>query len=250
MHEQPRPLHVGEELVAEAGAPARALDQAGDVGDHELALVALERAEHRLDRRERVGGHLRPRSRQPGEQGRLARVRQSHEPDVREQPPPQLEPALLAGQTALGEARRLARRAGEALVAPSARAAPGDRRPLARGRQVVAVAPLRVLDDRPRRDRDLERGRARAVPLAALAVAATGRLEVRAPPERLEIAQRRVADEHDVRPTPPVAAVRPALRDVRLTAKRQGTVASGARLYEDLRAVVEHGPRLAPEPRR
>ena len=42
--EQPRALDVGEELVAEPGAVARALDQPRDVGDHELAVVGLERA--------------------------------------------------------------------------------------------------------------------------------------------------------------------------------------------------------------
>ena len=37
--EQPRALEVREELVAEPGALARALDQAGNVRDDELALV-------------------------------------------------------------------------------------------------------------------------------------------------------------------------------------------------------------------
>ena len=64
VHEQPRALDVREEVVAEPGALARALDQPGDVGDHELAVVELERAEHRLERRERVVGDLRPRARQ------------------------------------------------------------------------------------------------------------------------------------------------------------------------------------------
>ena len=40
VHEQPRALDVREEVVAEAGAGAGALDQPGDVGDHELAVVA------------------------------------------------------------------------------------------------------------------------------------------------------------------------------------------------------------------
>ena len=59
VHEQPRALDMGEEVVAQAGAVAGALDQAGDVGDDELAVVGLERAEHRLERGERVGGDLR-----------------------------------------------------------------------------------------------------------------------------------------------------------------------------------------------
>ena len=49
VHEAPRALEVREELVAEADALARALDQPGHVGDDELAAVGrLDRAEHRL----------------------------------------------------------------------------------------------------------------------------------------------------------------------------------------------------------
>ena len=59
MDEQARALDVGEELVAEPGAAARALDQAGDVGEDELAVVGVERAEDGLERRERVVADLR-----------------------------------------------------------------------------------------------------------------------------------------------------------------------------------------------
>ena len=38
VHEQARALDVGEEVVPEPGALAGALDQPGDVGDHELAF--------------------------------------------------------------------------------------------------------------------------------------------------------------------------------------------------------------------
>ena len=48
--EHPAALDVGEELVPEAGALRGALDQARDVGEHELALVGVERPEHRLER--------------------------------------------------------------------------------------------------------------------------------------------------------------------------------------------------------
>ena len=49
MHEHARALEVGEELVAEPDALARALDQPGHVGDDELAPVGrVDRAEHRL----------------------------------------------------------------------------------------------------------------------------------------------------------------------------------------------------------
>ncbi len=76
--QQPRPLEVGEELVAEADARARPLEQAGDVGDRQLAaVVGLDRAEHRLDGRERVVGHLRPGVRDPAQERRLAGVREA-----------------------------------------------------------------------------------------------------------------------------------------------------------------------------
>ena len=63
---------------------------------HELAVVGLERAEHRLERRERVGGDLRLRARHAREQRRLARVGQADEPDVGEQLEVQLDGALVA----------------------------------------------------------------------------------------------------------------------------------------------------------
>ena len=126
VHEQSRALDVGEEVVPEAGALARALDQSGDVGEHELAVVGVDRAEHRLERRERVVGDLRRRARQAGQQRGLAGVRQPDEADVGEQLEVQLDPALLARQAALGEARRLARRRREVLVAATGRAALRD----------------------------------------------------------------------------------------------------------------------------
>ena len=143
VHEQARALDVREEVVPEPGAVAGALDQPGDVGDDQLALLALEHAEHRRERRERIVGDLRRGARQARQQRGLARVRQAHEADVREQLQLQLEPALLAGQPALGEARRLARGRGEALVALAAAAAARDRGALA-VREQLPAAPAEV----------------------------------------------------------------------------------------------------------
>ena len=73
-------------------APSRrALDQPRDVGDHELAVVGVDRAQHRLQRRERVGGDLRLRARHPRQQRGLARVGQPDEADVGEQLEVQLD---------------------------------------------------------------------------------------------------------------------------------------------------------------
>ncbi len=129
VNEQPAALDVGEELVTEPDPLGGALDQAGDVGEHELALAVVDRPQDRLEGRERVVGDLRRRAGEAREQRRLAGVRQPDQAGVGEQLQPQLDPARLALQPALGEARRLTGRAGEALVAVPAGAARRRRPP-------------------------------------------------------------------------------------------------------------------------
>ena len=111
VHEQARAFDVGEEVVSEPDAVARALDQPRDVGDHELAVARVQGAEHRRERGERIVGDLRRRSRQARDQRGLARVGQPDEADIGQQLELQREPALLAAQAALGEPRGLTRRA-------------------------------------------------------------------------------------------------------------------------------------------
>ena len=82
--------------MAEAGALGGPLDQPRDVGEHRLAVLALDRAQLRRERRERVVGDLRLRPRQPAQQRGLARVRQPDQADVGQQLQPQLDPARLA----------------------------------------------------------------------------------------------------------------------------------------------------------
>ena len=65
--QDPRPLDVAQERVAEAGARAGAFDQAGDVGDRRPAVVLVAEVQHaevRLQGGERVVGDLgdEPRS--------------------------------------------------------------------------------------------------------------------------------------------------------------------------------------------
>ena len=238
--QQPRALDVGEEVVAEAGAGARALDQPGDVGDHELAVGRLERAEVRLQRRERVAGDLRLRAREPRDQRRLAGVRQPHQPDVGQQLEVQLDEALLAVEPLLGQPRRLPHRAREAPVAPPAAAAAGQR-DLLPGRDEVVAGAVPALDLRARRDADDQRLAVGPVALRALAVPAALRAEVRPAAERLQVAQR-VVDAHEhVAAAAAVAAVRPALGHVRLAAERHDAVAATAGANLDLGAVMEHG---------
>src|SRR5207244_6940295 len=88
------PLDMAQELLAEAQAAARALDQPGDVGDDELPIVEPRDAEVRDERGERVVGDLRSRARERREERRLPRVRQTGEAHVRQEL--ELEPDLAA----------------------------------------------------------------------------------------------------------------------------------------------------------
>ena len=154
--EPPRALEVREELVAEPDAFARALDQARDVGDDELAAVGrLDRAEHRLERRERVVGDLRPRVRDPREQRRLAGVRQPDERGVGEQLQVQLDVALVARHSDLGEPRHLPDRADEARVAAAAAPAAREHDARLRVREIGDSSSL-VEHLRPDRHADLD----------------------------------------------------------------------------------------------
>ena len=63
--QHPAALDVGEELVPEPGPPRGALDQPGNVGDHQLPVLAVDRPQHRRERRERIVGDLRRRPGQP-----------------------------------------------------------------------------------------------------------------------------------------------------------------------------------------
>ena len=161
----PRPLEVGEELVPEADALARALDQprarrrrraGAPSGASTVPSTGCER-------RERIVRDLRPRVRDAREQRRLARVRQADERRVGEQLQVQLDVALLAGQPDLREARHLPRRRDEARVAAPAAAAAREhdaraadargRRSDRRRRRTPACRPARAARRRRRRRR-------------------------------------------------------------------------------------------------
>jgi hypothetical protein len=96
---------VAEEGVPKAGARAGALDQPGDVGDRRAPLVLVAEIhdpEVRLERRERVVRDLPGGRGQRGEERRLARVGQPHQPDVGDETELEPEPLLLARLALLG----------------------------------------------------------------------------------------------------------------------------------------------------
>ena len=65
VNEQPIPRHVSQERVAEAGAGARAFDEAGHICKRRATIVGwvegrkVENAQIRLECRERICGHGR-----------------------------------------------------------------------------------------------------------------------------------------------------------------------------------------------
>ena len=239
MDEHAAALDMGEELVPEPDPRRRALDQPGDVGEHELALAIVDRPQDRLQRGERVVGDLRRRPRQARQQRRLAGVREPDEAGVGKQLQPQLDPSRLALEAALGKARGLAGGAGEALVAVTAGAARGDDRLLPGLDQVVA-APLEPLDLGAGRHGDDVVRAARPVTLAALAVATAPGAPVGREAKRRQVAPRGVADQDHVAAAAAVAAVGTAARHVGLAAKRDHAVTARAALDVDLCLVVQH----------
>src|SRR5260370_42273883 len=101
----------------------RALDQAGDVGEHKVAPVDPNDAKTRMEGGERIVRDFRLGGGDGGEEGRFARVRQADEARVGDQLQSQNECALDALKTGIGPARRPVGRGGEMWVATAAVAA-------------------------------------------------------------------------------------------------------------------------------
>ena len=78
-------LDVPKKTIADSGAFRRAFDQAGNVGHYKFAAFVPDDTELRAKRREGVSADLRFCIGNRIQQGRLARVRQAHETDVRKQ---------------------------------------------------------------------------------------------------------------------------------------------------------------------
>ena len=96
-------LDVAEEIVAQAGPLAGALDQARDVRHQEAAETSqFHDAENGFQRRKRVGGDLGPGRRRAGEQSALAGVGHADQPHVGDEFELQAEVALLARLAPLG----------------------------------------------------------------------------------------------------------------------------------------------------
>ncbi len=240
MHQRAGALEVGQELVTQADALARALDQAGDIRDHELSPVGrVHRAEDRLERRERVRGDLRPRVRDARDERRLARVRQPHEGGIREQLEPQLELAALPGQPGLGKARRLTYGRREVAVATAAGAAARDHDPSLPVGQVGDDLAALVQNLRPDRDDELDVVAVRPVLVRSAARAPAAGAEAPPRAERRKVTSIRIGAQHDIAAPATVSPVGAASGNVLLAAEAHRAVAAAAGLDLDVGAVGE-----------
>ena len=240
--EESRALEMREELVAETGAVGSTLDEAGHVGDGELALVRpVDDAEDGLERRERVVGDLRLRVRETAEERRLAGVREAGERRVDHELETKLELELVARKAGLGEARRLTRGvANRALPRPPCPPRATTTRPSGTARSATSRAlARRAAASRPAREARSPHRRLRAS--APAPVASACRPDLPDPAKGGKVAQARVHGYDHVPSAAAVATVGPALRDVLLAAEAQATVAAAAGLDLDVCSVVEHG---------
>src|SRR4029077_17272516 len=97
MDEDARPLEVAKEPQAEPLPLGRPRDEAGNVGDDEVACVVhAGEPQGRREGREGVLGDLRPRRRETRPERCLPRVREADDADVGEEPELEPEPARLA----------------------------------------------------------------------------------------------------------------------------------------------------------
>ena len=109
-----------QEPDAEPRAFRRALDEPGNVGHHEAAMLAdAHHAEIRVQRGERIIRDFRPRRRHRADERRLAGIRQPEQTHVRDHLQLELERALLARQARPELARRAIGARLEARYCPS-----------------------------------------------------------------------------------------------------------------------------------
>ena len=239
---------MAEELVPETATFRRPLDQARDVGDHELDRVGVLAArtsnaydpEVGLEGREGIVGDLRLRGRDGRNERGLAGVREPDEGHVCHQLELEVQPVLLAELGLLGEGRRPEAVAQETGVPPPAPPA---------GRRHVTVSTLgevgehlgaRTADDRADRDGDDEVGAVATMPFLPAAVSPVPGAPVRVVDKRKQRGEIRGGLEVDTASLAAVTSVRTALGDVCLPAERDSPGSTVAPLYMDL-GLVDKG---------
>ncbi len=225
--------------MSEPGTLGGSFDQTRDIGKHRLTVFRFDRAENRRDRREGIVGDLRICPGKPCQQRRLTCVRQPHQPSIGQQFQLHLYPVGLPRIPFLGEAGRLPRRGGEPLVPTPPTPPVSDNGPLPSLHQVDPT-PIHSFRLSPSRHRNLTIVSASPMLIGPFPMLPAPSPKVLAPPQRPQVALRGIADQHDIPAMPPVSAVRPTTRNMRLPTKRNSAIPTGTALNPDFGLVV-HG---------
>jgi hypothetical protein len=230
MEQQPCAGQVAQELVAQAGALGGALDQAGNVGHHEAAvLVHAHHAQVGVQGGEGIVGHLGLGGGYRTDEGGLAGVGHAQEAHVRQHLQLHAQAPLLAGLAGGGLARRPVGAGLEMQVAQATLAALGDQGLLAIGGQIGQfLAGFFVPDHGAHRHPQDQVVGALAVAVAAaslLPVPGLERAGVAVLHQGVDVA---VGQRPDAAALAAVAAVRAAHGDEFLPAEGHGAVATAA----------------------
>jgi hypothetical protein len=85
VQQHPRALDMAKEAIADPNALMRALDQAGNISDDELAGIDAGNAEIGMQRRERIVGDLRLGRRDCRQESRLSGIGQADDAGISDQ---------------------------------------------------------------------------------------------------------------------------------------------------------------------
>ncbi len=212
----------------------RAFDQAGDVGDHERAIVIAilshaHDAEVRLQRGERIVGDFGLRRGDARNQRGLAGIGKSHQPDVGQQLQFQAQALKVAGLAVFVLRRSLVRGCREAGVAASAAPALGHDEAVAGNREIVQLfAGFGIVDDRANGGGNFLRSTVVPGLVAAFAVASALRFVLGI---EAEVQQRIVVgagDHGHVAAAAAIAAAGSAARHEFLATEREAAIAAVA----------------------
>ena len=244
MQQQAGAGHVAQKLDAQTGAVGGALDQPGNVGDHETLVGAqADHAKIRHQRGERVVRHPRRGRRNGTDEGGFAGIRKAEQADIGQQTQLQLQLAHIAGRTRRGLARRAVDRGLEMDIAQPALAALRHQHALTMAGEVADhLIGVDVGDHGAHRHADRGVLAALAVHLAAHAVFAALRLEAALMAKVDQRIEALISDQPDRTAVAAVAAVGAAERNELLAAEADAAVAAIAGMDLDVGFVDEfHG---------
>src|SRR3984885_12463549 len=244
MHQQPRALHVLQELNAQTVPQVRAFDQSRNVGHHEGLIARADYAKIGFQSSKWIVGDFGPRRRDARDQSGFAGVGKPDESHVSQQLQLQTQLLFFAWTPRLVLGGRLMGGCSEMLIPAASLATLGDHEPLPGLREIVRhLARGFVVDDSAHRHRNVFARPFAACTLAAFAVPSALGLMLGI---KTEMQQRVVVlarHKNHVAATSTVAAAGSAARDKLLPPERKATIATVARLHADSYFINKHGVR-------